>query len=187
MLETRHKKYQQAEAKQQIRVKQLEEQISQDESMVMAMKDEMDGKDDQLKKLRTSIKELGRQNQDLMEKNMILQDKAKELDRLLSSDQQKIQRKLVREMNTSITELQSLIEICMERSQGQDPNISVLLGVRAPSMAESEEEADANDVPALKKKLAQVRGLRKEIDKMRELISNKYAEDMGDNFNCTTS
>jgi centrosomal protein CEP85 len=65
-----------------------------------------------------------------MEKNMILQDKAKELDRLLSSDQQKIQRKLVREMNTCISELQSLIEICMDRAQGQDPNISVLLGVR---------------------------------------------------------
>jgi uncharacterized protein YlxW (UPF0749 family) len=60
MLETRHRKYQQAEAKHQIRVKQLEEQISQEESMVMAMKEEMDIKDDQLKKLRTSIKEVGR-------------------------------------------------------------------------------------------------------------------------------
>lgn len=47
-------------------------------------------------------------------------------------------------------------------------------------------ECDSDGIQSLKFKVSKVKELREEIDKMRELLSNKYAEDMGDNLNCTT-
>ena len=41
-------------------------------------------------------------------------------------------------------------------------------------------------VSALKYKVTKVGEMRKDIDNLRELISTKYAEDMGENLNCTT-
>ncbi len=59
--------------------------------------------------------------------------------------------------------------------------------VTVSSVAEPEQEhAGENNIQSLKHKLSRARELRKDIDKMREVISNKYAEDMSDNLNCIT-
>ena len=47
-------------------------------------------------------------------------------------------------------------------------------------------ELPGDNLQSLKFKLTKVKELRTEVDKMRELLSNKYAEDMGENLNCTT-
>ena len=41
-------------------------------------------------------------------------------------------------------------------------------------------------VQSLRYKVGKVQDLRSEIDKLRELVSNKYAEDMGENLTCVT-
>ena len=38
---------------------------------------------------------------------------------------------------------------------------------------------------SLKDRVSKVRKLREEVDKLRELISTKYAEDMGEQLQCT--
>ena len=48
------------------------------------------------------------------------------------------------------------------------------------------EVGNEDTLQSLKYKLSRVKDLRSEIDKLRGIISDKYAEDMGDNLNCIT-
>ena len=72
--------------------------------------------------------QLGSQNQDLMSKNLLLQDRIKELEKQHSVEAVKLQQWLMRELGVCFAELESLVQVCVQRAEGQDPNISVLLG-----------------------------------------------------------
>ena len=72
--------------------------------------------------------QLGSQNQDLMSKNLLLQDRIKDLEKQHSAEAVKLQQWLMRELSVCFAELESLVQVCMQRAEGQDPNISVLLG-----------------------------------------------------------
>ena len=54
------------------------------------------------------------------------------------------------------------------------------------SVHESEEEPQGGGIEALKFHLSNLRELRKDVDHLREAISEQYAEYMGENLNCTT-
>ncbi len=72
--------------------------------------------------------QLGTQNQDLMATNLELQDRLKELEKRHSSEVQSLERCILREMCACFAELESLVQVCAQCAEGQDPNISVLLG-----------------------------------------------------------
>ena len=52
--------------------------------------------------------------------------------------------------------------------------------------SETQSTDTCDKAQSLKYKLSRVHELRKEIDRLRELFCNKYAEEMSDNLNCTT-
>ena len=56
----------------------------------------------------------------------------------------------------------------------------------AGASLESHEDGAQDSILSLKHKVTRVKQLRKEVDDLRGLIANKYAEDMGENLNCTT-
>ena len=58
MLESKHKKLQSLEARHQREKTETEERLSQEEATVLALREEMDGKDQLLGKLRISTKEV---------------------------------------------------------------------------------------------------------------------------------
>ena len=61
--------------------------------------------------------------------------------------------------------------------------MSVLLGLRrSEGAAAAGSEAGALDATA---RLAQAKALRKEVDRLRSVVSNKIAENLGDNLDCT--
>lgn len=68
-----------------------------------------------------------------MEQNLIIKEQLKHLEYLTTDETQKLQRQFTQEMGLCFSELQSLIKICMQRAEGQDPNMSMLLGVRGRS------------------------------------------------------
>ena len=61
---------------------------------------------------------------------MSLEERQHELERQLTGEAHKLERRLLKEMAVCFAELQSLVQICVQRAEGQDPNISVLLGVK---------------------------------------------------------
>ena len=79
-------------------------------------------------KMDTLIFQLSTQNETLIEKNLSLGDKVKELEQKQMGEQAKVEQKLLKELMACYSELQGLVQICIQRAEGQDPNISVLLG-----------------------------------------------------------
>ena len=69
------------------------------------------------------------QNQDMMEQNLVLREKVKTLEQQCSDENTHIHRQFIKEMSLCYTELQALVQICVQRAEGQDPNMSLLLGV----------------------------------------------------------
>jgi len=80
-------------------------------------------------------------------------------------------------------ELKSVVQVCRERKEGNDPDMSVLLGLRSTNI--DEEEADSketsDDVDAIKSKINAVQQLRFDVEDLRKFICDQYAEDIGNN------
>ncbi|KAL2082358.1 hypothetical protein ACEWY4_022176 [Coilia grayii] len=89
---------------------------------------------------------------------------------------------LLKEMSLCLLDLKALCSILSHRAQGKEPNLTLLLGIK--SMGLSGEEIEVPDEDGLRAKLRDVCQLRKDIDDLRTLISDRYAQDMGDN--CVT-
>ncbi|ERE85806.1 coiled-coil domain-containing protein [Cricetulus griseus] len=90
---------------------------------------------------------------------------------------------LFKEMSYCLFDLKALCSILNQRAQGKEPNLSLLLGIRSMNCSAEETEHD-HSPEALTKKLSDVCQLRRDIDELRTTISDRYAQDMGDN--CVT-
>jgi centrosomal protein CEP85 len=180
----------QGEGKHRSVTRNLEEKLEHEQEAVMALKGELTTKDVHLKKLRHSIKQLGAENEDLLEKQIAMIGRVKDLEQQLSGDLRQLEQRLLADLGATFSELQALVQICTERAEGHDPNISILLGVKTVSTSsldtQSQSTDSADQAQSLRFKLSRVFQLRKDIDHLRELVCNKYAEDMSENLNCTT-
>ncbi|XP_031203971.1 centrosomal protein of 85 kDa-like isoform X3 [Mastomys coucha] len=90
---------------------------------------------------------------------------------------------LFKEMSYCLFDLKALCSILNQRAQGKEPNLSLLLGIRSMNCSAEETEND-HSPETLTKKLSDVCQLRRDIDELRTAISDRYAQDMGDN--CVT-
>lgn len=87
---------------------------------------------------------------------------------------------LFKEMSYCLFDLKALCSILNQRAQGKEPNLSLLLGIRSLNCSAEETEHD-HSPETLTKKLSDVCQLRRDIDELRTTISDRYAQDMGDN------
>lgn len=90
-------------------------------------------------------------------------------------------RWLLKEMSLCLLDLQALCNILVQRAQGKELNLSLLLGMK--SLNTSTEQSDCRYVAEdkLKLKLGEVCQLRRDIDELRKSISDCYAHYVGDN------
>ncbi|KAK0140708.1 Centrosomal protein [Merluccius polli] len=158
----------------------LEEQVSQEDSGSQALREEMFAKERSLLELRTAMKE----NQDLMDKNLTLQERMGEPEwkhthqaaPALQPAGARLTQRLHGEMSSCLCDLRSLCNVLTQRSQGQDPNLSLLLGITGPLYVE-----DWLSPEVLQKKLVEVQQLRRDVEELRTTVSDRYAQDMGEN------
>ncbi|XP_076852091.1 centrosomal protein of 85 kDa-like, partial [Brachyhypopomus gauderio] len=90
---------------------------------------------------------------------------------------------LLKEMSLCLLDLKALCSVLTQRAQGKEPNLALLLGIRSMSCSGEESEKPAEG-DGLRAKLVEVCQLRKDIDDLRTAISDRYAQDMGEN--CVT-
>ncbi|XP_055769802.1 centrosomal protein of 85 kDa-like isoform X2 [Salvelinus fontinalis] len=164
----------------------LEEQVSQEESSSHALREEVCSKEQGLLQLHTAMKELSAQNQELTEQNLTLHERlevSEKVDRTSSSlrpARDRLTQRLHGEMASCLCDLRSLCNVLTQRSQGRDPNLSLLLGVSSPPpMAEQLE--DWLSPVVLQRKLTEAQQLRRDVEELRTTISDRYAQDMGEN------
>ncbi|NXF66167.1 CEP85 protein, partial [Ciccaba nigrolineata] len=166
-----------------LQVKNLEEQVGQEEGTSQALKEEAMRRENALQQLRTAVKELSVQNQDLIEKNLTLQERLRQAElttQPLPAETAHLAQELHSELASCLQDLQSVYSIVTQRAQGKDPNLSLLLGIRSVQYSAKEKD-DLLSPDGLAKKLVEVKQLHKEVEDLRTAISDRYAQDMGDN------
>ncbi|KFP56217.1 Centrosomal protein of 85 kDa [Cariama cristata] len=166
-----------------LQVKNLEEQVAQEEGTSQALKEEAVRRENALQQLRTAVKELSVQNQDLIEKNLTLQERLRQAElttQPLPAETAHLTQELHSELTSCLQDLQSVYSIVTQRAQGKDPNLSLLLGIRSVQHSAKEKD-DLLSPDGLAKKLVEVKQLHKEVEDLRTAISDRYAQDMGDN------
>ncbi|CAN8200448.1 unnamed protein product [Coccothraustes coccothraustes] len=166
-----------------LQVKSLEEQVAQEEGTSQALKEEALRRETALQQLRAAVKELSVQNQELIEKNLTLQEQLRQAQltaQPLPADTAHLAQELHGELASCLQDLQSVYSIVTQRAQGKDPNLSLLLGIHSVQYPVKEKD-DLLSPDGLAKKLVEVKQLHKEVEDLRTAISDRYAQDMGDN------
>ncbi|XP_054148225.1 centrosomal protein of 85 kDa [Melozone crissalis] len=166
-----------------LQVKNLEEQVAQEEGTSQALKEEAMRRENALQQLRAAVKELSVQNQELIEKNLTLQEQLRQAQvaaQPLPADTARLAQELHGELASCLQDLQSVYSIVTQRAQGKDPNLSLLLGIHSVQYPVREKD-DLLSPDELAKKLVEVKELHKEVEDLRTAISDRYAQDMGDN------
>ncbi|NXE29157.1 CEP85 protein, partial [Ardeotis kori] len=166
-----------------LQVKNLEEQVAQEEGTSQALKEEGMRRENALQQLRTAVKELSVQNQDLIEKNLTLQERLRQAElttQPLPAETARLAQELHGELASCLQDLQSVYSVVTQTAQGKDPNLSLLLGI-CSGQCSAKEKDDLLSPDGLAKKLVEVKQLRKEVKDLRTAISDRYAQDMGDN------
>ncbi|XP_018426573.1 PREDICTED: centrosomal protein of 85 kDa, partial [Nanorana parkeri] len=160
---------------------ELQEHVGHEEGMGQALREESQRKDAALQQLKVAVKELAIQNQDLIERNVTLQEQLKLACVKGEPTQMEIAQllKLYKEMNRCQKDLRSVCTLLSQRMQGSDPNLSMLLGVNSTSIVEDQEEP--SDLVSLERYVNGIKQLKKDIEDLRTTISDRYAQDMGDN------
>ncbi|KAK5922552.1 hypothetical protein CgunFtcFv8_019802 [Champsocephalus gunnari] len=168
-------------------IQALEEQISQEDSSSQALREDVLSKEQNVLELHTAMKELSAQNQELMEQNLTLQEQIGDPEQRSSQASPPLQpagarltHRLHAEMNSCLSDLRSLCSILTQRAQGQDPNISLLLGLTSPPPVTQLDE-DWMNPEVLQKKLVEAQQLRRDVEELRNVILDRYAQDMGEN------
>uniref|UniRef100_A0A9L0JTA9 Centrosomal protein 85 n=1 Tax=Equus asinus TaxID=9793 RepID=A0A9L0JTA9_EQUAS len=149
-----------------------------------ALKEEAQRRETALQQLRTAVKELSVQNQDLIEKNLTLQEHLRQaqLGSPSSPDTAQLAFELHQELSSCLQDLQAVCSIVTQRAQGRDPNLSLLLGIHSAQHPGTQLDLQKPDV--IRRKLEEVQQLRRDIEDLRTTMSDRYAQDMGEN--CVT-
>ncbi|XP_064240151.1 centrosomal protein of 85 kDa-like [Aotus nancymaae] len=167
-----------------LQVQSLEQEVAQEEGTSQVLREEVQQRDAVMQQLRTAVKELSVQNQDLIEKNLTLQEHLRQAQpgSPPSPDMAQLALELHQELASDLQDLQALSSIVTQRAQGHNPNLSLLLGVHSTQHPETQLDLQKPDV--IKKKLEEVQQLHRDIEGLRTSMSDRYAQDMGEN--CVT-
>ncbi|XP_042346396.1 centrosomal protein of 85 kDa isoform X1 [Plectropomus leopardus] len=169
-------------------IQALEEQISQEESTSQALREDVLAKEQNALELHTAMKELSAQNQELMEQNLTLQEQMSDPEQRSTNQASsalqpagaRLTQRLHVEIASCLSDLRSLCSILTQRAHGQDPNLSLLLGLTSPPPV-TEQDEDWMSPEVLQKKLVEAQQLRRDVEELRNVILDRYAQDMGEN------
>lgn len=178
--------------RQQLKLEQLHSQVqsqkqelAQEEGISQALREEAQRRETALQQMRTAVKELSVQNQDLIEKNLTLQEHLRQAQPGSSSgspDTAQLAYELHQELASCLQDLQAVCSIVTQRAQGHSPNLSLLLGIHSTPHPGTQLDVQKPDV--MRRGLEEAQQLRRDIEDLRTSLSDRYAQDMGEN--CAT-
>ncbi|XP_072189284.1 centrosomal protein of 85 kDa-like [Excalfactoria chinensis] len=156
----------------------MQEKLLQEKRTVLKITNELEEKERNVEQLNKTLSE----NQRLTEENASLKEQIRQVEqsRQPVSEKMPVADQLFKEMSHCLFDLKALCSILTQRAQGKEPNLSLLLGIRSLNCS-AEENENYHSTETLSKKLSDVCQLRKDIDELRTIMSDRYAQDMGDN------
>ncbi|NWU89165.1 CE85L protein, partial [Upupa epops] len=156
----------------------MQEKLVQEKRVIQKLTNELEEKERNIEQLNKTLSE----NQRLVEEHACLKEQMRQVEQSQQpvSEKMPIADQLFKEMSHCLFDLKALCSILTQRAQGKEPNLSLLLGIRSLSCS-AEEPEYYHSTETLSKKLLDVCQLRKDIDELRTIMSDRYAQDMGDN------
>ncbi|CAG5117801.1 unnamed protein product [Candidula unifasciata] len=193
LLETTHVKLRQQEIKHQSELRAAQERLTLEEQNVVSLRAEVASKEEHIEKMSRSLKELGVRNQELLEQCLLVKEQLRHMEGKSADISTALQRRFMLNLKLCFSELQALVQVCSQCARGENPDMSLLLGVTSPGSDLLQEcaggvgQAESSDpAKTISHWLSQIEQLRKDVDRLRAHICNKYAEDMGNNITCAT-
>ncbi|RUS73563.1 hypothetical protein EGW08_018679 [Elysia chlorotica] len=189
LLETTHQKLRHVEVKYQAELKTAQERLTQEEETVVSLKNEVIEREMQIAKMKKSMKEVNDASSTGSSGYSSCSIKGRSRSGSAeTSSVPALQRQFMQQLGLCFSELQAVVNVCFQRARGEDPDISLLLGVKNGAVGGESEQTDfgVDSAKAVSQWLTKLGELRREIDRLRAHICNKYAEDMGDNMTCAT-
>lgn len=188
LVETQQKRHKAQQRDLKMEQQDLEDQLKKEQEKVSSLEIRLKQRESEVDRLRD------RANDDDAIKESLRERVAQLTDELADANaggeeaalKEKMQQRLGDELSAAFTELQGLVQICNDEVEGKDPNMSFVLGLRRnDSGATTEDGAGGGAAVDATTRLAQAKALRKEVDRLRTVVSNKIAENLGDNLDCT--
>jgi chromosome segregation ATPase len=155
------------------RARALESQLTKNSDAMMALNSELQNSQGTIGALKTSVKDLVFQNQELLEKNISLQESTSEalkVSSCLSEAQSSAVQQLRFELSHCTEELDSLVSLSLSLLKGKEPNPTMLFGSDSRAMPSDEDLSED-----FESRLAQVKCLRHKIEDLRSMISEHFA------------
>uniref|UniRef100_A0A0K2TQS9 Uncharacterized protein n=1 Tax=Lepeophtheirus salmonis TaxID=72036 RepID=A0A0K2TQS9_LEPSM len=178
---------------------QKEAQYKQSQNKIGTLSDELTAVNEQSIKYRENIDLLRNSLQNIETKYTSASKRIKILENELSNSHSSSDRaeemndtvqKLVKEFGVCLNEMNSLSILSKQVVSGEDPNLSLLLGVErlsATFLPLSEVKDSEDKLYTLKSQLVELKKIKKEISEMRQILADKYAENLGNNMtSCIT-
>uniref|UniRef100_UPI00398F10B5 centrosomal protein of 85 kDa-like isoform X2 n=1 Tax=Pristiophorus japonicus TaxID=55135 RepID=UPI00398F10B5 len=155
----------------------IEERLTQEKSASQTFRKELGEAQKNLQLLKELMEDFSSKNQRPSEQNSTCDEQPQETEKPKQSSAEETPaiQKLLKEMSYCLCDLRALCNILTQIAQGKEPNLSLLLGIQC------DEGENCHGGELLSKKLTDVYQLRKDIDELRTIISDGYAQDMGDN------
>ncbi|EDV24526.1 uncharacterized protein TRIADDRAFT_56407 [Trichoplax adhaerens] len=177
-LQSKHQKLLEVLSDKQHNIEQYQHRLTEEKDIISGLSKSLKERDSTIKQLQMSIKTVSNQNQDILEQNIELQElcnklKLNQLDTKVGKYQQ-----IEKELTRCIKELSSIVQICIARTQGKDPNLSLLLGLEASNSSTRNQNIRGSE-DDVEDNISKIRRLQLEISKLRDQVSEQYAEDIG--------
>lgn len=157
------------------RSKALEMQLLKNSDAVVALNSELQLSQGTIGELKSSVRELVSQNQDLVEKNIGLQEvstEALQVASTISESQTSAAQEVGIELGRCVEDFESLVNLSASLLEGRDPSASLVLGVKGTA---SVMDSDLGWEGSYEAKLEQVRRLQAEVERLRTIISDQFA------------
>lgn len=180
LLKEKHKKTKAFYLRSQESQKKLEQRLSQEEDTVVALREEVTTKEINISELKSSMKHLSAQWQDLCEEKLDLEDKLKQLQIINSKEALETNKKIYKKLRRSLNKVKDIMCIYCQRKEGKDLDMSLLLGAGGTGeTSRSIEEQPLSD---------DVSQLLEDIEEFRAFMADQYADELANNLqgDCVT-
>jgi len=138
-----------------------------------------------LKEKKIALTKTGATHQELLSDSLRCQKELKLYKERYSDDFQKSLCSLGREIGLCVDDVKSFLNLCISRIKGDEPSLDSLLGLGLDPIDRPDYPVPTLDLEYIKSQLKEMSELRKDVDELRHLVSEHYAQEIGDNM-CIT-
>jgi hypothetical protein len=138
-----------------------------------------------LKEKRIALTKTSANQQEILSDSLIAQKELNLYKERYNEDFHRSLSSLGREIGLCVDDVKSFLNLCIARIKGDEPSLDSLLGLGLDPIDRPDYPLPTLDHEYVTSQLKEMSELRKDVDELRHLVSEHYAQEIGDNM-CIT-